>query len=114
MTKSRKIWQPRYTITPDMARWLMQIEGARAVVDRMSLTPTVASELRRRARTRSTHFSTRIEGNRLTLAEAEEAIKDSNAAFQGRERDVHEVRNYWNALLKMENWIEKRADSRRT
>ncbi len=109
MTESRKIWQPRYTITPDMARWLMQIEGARAVVDRMSLTPAVASELRRRARTRSTHFSTRIEGNRLTLAEAEEAIKDSNTVFQGRERDVHEVRNYWNALLKMENWIEKKS-----
>ncbi|HNR57677.1 MAG TPA: hypothetical protein PLN41_11640 [Methanothrix sp.] len=31
-------------------------------------------KLRRRARIRSTHFSTRIEGNRLTLVEAEEAI----------------------------------------
>ncbi len=31
-------------------------------------------KLRRRARLCSTHFSTRIEGNRLTLVEAEEAI----------------------------------------
>jgi len=45
----------------------MEIEATRAVVDE---TPPP----RRRARLRSTHHSTRIEGNRLTLAEAEEAI----------------------------------------
>ena len=94
MSEPQKIWQPHYSITPDMALRLMEIEGARAVVDRMSLSPAVESELRRRARVRSIHYSTRIEGNRLTLAEAEEVIKDRKAIFQGRERDVYEVRNY--------------------
>ncbi|MEA3358652.1 MAG: Fic family protein [Thermodesulfobacteriota bacterium] len=109
MSGPQKIWQPHYSITPDTALRLMEIEGARVVVDRMSLSPAVESELRRRARVRSIHYSTRIEGNRLTLAEAEEVIKDKKAIFKGRERDVYEVRNYWNALLKMEEWVEKNS-----
>lgn len=63
-------------------------------------------KLRRRARIRSTHFSTRIEGNRLTLAEAEEAI--SGREIEGRERDVAEVRGYWTALLRVEEWAAER------
>lgn len=102
---SRKpLWQPRFTITAAMARGLMAIEGARAAVERTPLPPAVESELRRRARVRSTHFSTRIEGNRLTLAEAERVIGDRRARFQGRERDILEVRNYWTALLRVEEW----------
>jgi Fic family protein len=80
----------------------MEIEAARAVVDETPLPLAAEAELRRRARLRSTHHSTRIEGNRLTLAEAEEAI--SGREIEGRERDVAEVRNYWAALLRVEEW----------
>lgn len=59
-------------------------------------------------RIRSTHYSTRIEGNRLTLAEAEQVIEGRQAEFQGRERDVGEVQNYWNALLRVEEWAAKK------
>lgn len=55
MTTKRLVWQPRYTLTPAMARWLMEIEAARAVVEHAPLPPVVAAELRRRARVRSTH-----------------------------------------------------------
>lgn len=60
-------WHPRYTLTPAIARGLMAIEAARAVVETTSLPPAVEAELRHRARVRSAHYSTRIEGNRLTL-----------------------------------------------
>ena len=96
------IWQPRYTLTPAIARALMKIEAARAVVENMVLPPAVETELRHRARVRSTHYSTRIEGNRLTLTQAEQVVEGRKAHFHGRERDVSEVRNYWNALLRME------------
>ena len=99
-------WRPVYTITPRIARLLMEIETARTEVDLTPLPPTVEAELRRQARVRSTHYSTRIEGNRLTLAEAEEVIQEQRTTFAGRERDVREVRNYWNALLRMEEWAE--------
>ncbi len=96
-------WLPRYTLTPAIARWLMEIEAARAIVAQTPLPPQVEAELRRRARLRSTHYSTRIEGNRLTLAEAERVI-ETGQRIEGRERDVNEVRNYWDALLKVEEW----------
>lgn len=104
---SRPTWQPRYTLLPAIVRALLEIEAARAVVDHTPFPPMVAEELRRRARIRSTHYSTRIEGNRLTLAEAEEVLAGSRTSFHGRERDVSEVRNYWNALLRVEEWAAR-------
>ena len=99
-------WKPIYTITPKVARLLMEIETARAEVEHTPLPPTVEAELRRQARVRATHYSTRIEGNRLTLAEAEKVIAGRKTSFRGRERDVREVRNYWNALIRVEEWAE--------
>ena len=109
MTSPRPAWQPRYTLTPVIARHLMEIEAARAVVEHTPLPPAVEAELRHRARVRSTHYSTRIEGNRLTLVEAEQVIEGKAAEIRGRERDVAEVRNYWNALLRVEEWAAKKA-----
>lgn len=100
----RPLWKPRYRLTPAMARALMEVGAARAVVEHLPIPPVAREELRRRARLRSTHFSTRIEGNRLTLAEAERVIETDRIRFHGRERDVIEVRNYWNALLRVEEW----------
>jgi len=104
LSERETIWKPVFAITPKAARLLMEIEAARADLDHLPLLPTVEAELRRQARVRSTHYSTRIEGNRLTLAEAEKVIQDAKTDFHGRERDVHEVRNYWNALLRVEEW----------
>jgi len=65
--KKTKIWEPVYKISPKVARALMNIESAKTIVERTTLPPIVEAELRRAARVRSTHFSTRIEGNRLIL-----------------------------------------------
>jgi len=59
-----------------------------------ALSPVVEAELRQQARLRAAHYSTRIEGNRLTLEQAVQAIQERRTTFQGRERDVREVRNY--------------------
>ena len=104
-----RAWDPRYTLTPAVARGLMAIEAARTVVAHTPLSAAVATELRRRARLRSTHYSTRIEGNRLTLDEAERVIA-KRETFSGRERDVGEVRNYWSALLRVEEWAAARRE----
>jgi Fic family protein len=85
----------------------MRIEAARAIVDRTPLPPVAAEELRRRARLRSTHYSTRIEGNRLTLEETEQVIAGKSISAAGRERDVREVQNYWNAFLRVEDWAAR-------
>jgi Fic family protein len=103
-------WQPRYTLTPAVVRHLLEIEAARAAVEQVALPPAVESELRRRARIRATHYSTRIEGNRLTLAEAEQVVTGRRVRLHGRERDAGEVRNYWKALLRVEEWAARKAD----
>jgi len=108
--KRSTAWQPVYKISPKIARALMDIESAKTIVERTALPPAVEAELRRAARVRSTHFSTRIEGNRLTLKEAQEVIERKKTSFHGRERDTSEVRNYWNAMLKVEEWAAKRAE----
>ena len=106
MSRTMSAWKPAYSITPRVARLLMEIEAARSEVERTPLPPAVEAELRRQARVRSTHYSTRIEGNRLTLAEADRVIRGARTEFHGRERDVREVHNYWNALLRVEEWAE--------
>jgi len=103
--KKHPPWHPTYTLTPASA--LMQIESARTVVEHTQLPPAVQQELRRCACIRSTHYSTWIEGNRLTLEEAGEVIEGTRTSFHGRERDVGEVQNYWNVLLQVEEWIAK-------
>jgi Fic family protein len=100
-------WTPKYTLTPAIARGLMQIEAARALVDHTPLSPAAEVELRARSRVRAAHFSTFIEGNRLTLEEASRVIADERAEVSGRDRDVSEVRSYWNALLRVEEWARK-------
>jgi Fic family protein len=88
----------------------MEIEAAKAVIDATPISPSIESELRYKARLRSTHYSTQIEGNRLTLKEAEQVIQKKKTGFHGRERDVKEVQHYWDALLKVEDWAANRLE----
>lgn len=110
MNNKQGKWEPVYAISPKIARALMDIEAAKAVVESTPLSPAVEAELRHKARVRSTHYSTRIEGNKLTLKEAQDVIEKKKARFHGRERDVSEVRNYWDALLKVEDWASHKME----
>lgn len=101
-------WTPKYSITPSIARGLMQIEAARALVDHTPLAPSAQAELRAHARVLAVHYSTFIEGNRLTMSQAKAVMADAKVQIADRERDVSEVRNYWSALLRVEEWAEKK------
>ncbi len=52
------IWALRFTLTPAIARGLMHIEAARALVDHTPLSPAAEAELCSRARVHAAHFST--------------------------------------------------------
>jgi Fic family protein len=66
----------------------------------------LAENLRQRAQVRSTHYSTRIEGNRLTLNETEQVVQQRKL-FPGRERDVLEVERFYSALQTLEGWVDE-------
>lgn len=97
----------KFSFTPSIVRYLQSMERVREVV-RLTILPLVVAErLRLQAYIRSTHYSTRIEGNRLTLSETEQVIQQGSL-FPGRERDVKEVKRYYQALQQMEKWVESK------
>lgn len=75
----------------------MRIEAARQAVADLPLNERVLSGLRQSARLVSTHYSTQIEGNRLTQAEVERVLVRGEHIRQ-RERDEREVKGYYAAL----------------
>jgi len=94
-----------FSFTSSIVRYLQSIERVRQAVRLTILPPVVTEQLRQQAHIRSTHYSTRIEGNRLTLKETEQVIQQGRL-FPGRERDVGEVERYYQALQQVEKWVE--------
>jgi len=94
-----------FSFTPAIIRYLQTIERVRQTVHLTILPPATAELLRQQAHFKSTHYSTRIEGNRLTLKETEQVIQQG-LLFPGRERDVSEVERYYRALQQIEKWVE--------
>ncbi len=94
--------QPVYTITPKLAATLMRIEAIRQAMSDLPITPVMIATLRETARLHSTHYSTMIEGNRLTQEQVGQVIEGSGH-FPGRERDEKEVLGYYAALAEVEH-----------
>ena len=99
-------FKPIYTISPAIAEQLMKIEGAKEKVALLPVNPTVLASLRETAKLHTTHYSTSIEGNRLKQEEVGEVIRQ-DGHFPGRERDEGEVRGYYAALARLEQYAAK-------
>lgn len=97
---------PNFIITPKIAKDLMRIEGAQEKVAHLPLTPQVLASLRESARLVTTHYSTMIEGNRLSSSEVEKVIQHKGH-FPGRERDELEVKGYYSALTFLESVVAR-------
>lgn len=87
---------------------LMRIEAARQSVQDLPITPSVLATLRETARFYSTHYSTMIEGNRLTQEQVAGVIGQQQH-FRGQERDEKEVLGYYAALEKAEQMATSRV-----
>ena len=96
-------FEPNYTISGEIARGLMRIEAARQAVADLPLNEKVLAGLRQSARLVSTHYSTQIEGNRLTQAEVEQVLVRREHIPQ-RQRDEKEVKGYYAALDHVESY----------
>src|SRR3989304_4245215 len=98
-----KEFKPTYIITPETTQFLMRIEAAKQAIADLPITYALLAKLRETARLVSTHYSTKIEGNRLSQEEVQQVIK-FKGYFPGRERDASEVRGYYAALDYLEQW----------
>ena len=84
MSRSHKndksaIWSTDYSLTPKAGAALMEIAAAKTMVDSSPLPLPQVEEVRRRARLRAVHFSTKMAGNRLSLEDVERVIADHEA-----------------------------------
>lgn len=91
------MFAPKFQISPRLGKALMEIEACRHIVSDLPVTVALLDSLRKSARLISTHYSTQIEGNRLTQEQVQEVVLQGGT-FPNRERDEQEVRNYYRAL----------------
>jgi Fic family protein len=106
-TKKHTSFTPTFTITPAIASALMRIEAVKQAIQTLPITPRVLANLRETARLFSTHYSTMIEGNRLTQEQVAQVI-GADQHFPGRERDQDEVKGYYTALDEAERLAKRR------
>ncbi len=99
-------FNPNFTINIKIANALMRIESIKEKVKDLPITPALLKTLRETAKLQSTHYSTQIEGNRLTQKEVKQVIKDKEH-FAGRVRDEKEVKGYYLAF----EWLEKNLNN---
>ncbi len=83
---------PEFNYTHSIVRNLMDIEGAKEVVENSPILPIWQSRLQKEALIRQAHHTTRIEGAQLTIEQVRDLIDDK--PIVARERDIQEVRNY--------------------
>src|ERR1700676_519383 len=106
-TKKRTSFYPTFTITPAVPSGLMGIETVKQRIQTLPITPRVLANLRETARLFSTHYSTMIEGNRLTQEQVAQVI-GGDQHFPGRQRDQDEVKGYYTALDEAERLARRR------
>lgn len=102
------MFTPIFTVSPVLAQKLVQIERMAAELRHAAITPTLLAGLRETAQIHTVHYSTFIEGNRLTMAEVQTLLHDGQAPA-GREGDEGEVRGYYVALNQIADWVADEA-----
>lgn len=90
------MYQPKFSITNPILKYIGQIEGAKEVVDYAVMVPAWEIKFQEEAKVRTVHFGTRIEGNELNYSQAERVMAGEEVI--ARERDVQEVINYRNVV----------------
>ncbi len=106
ITESMK-FNPTYTINERLIKNLLEIERHKEAIDVLPITTRLFTSLRETSRLQSTHYSTQIEGNRLTQQEVKKVVQGESLGFPARKRDQIEVSNYFMALEFLEQELEK-------
>ena len=96
-------FKPVYSINSSIAKHLMRIEAAKEKVTLLPMNIKLLKSLRETAKLYTTHYSTMIEGNKLSSDEVKEVIT-LEGHFPGRERDECEVKGYYAALDQLEQY----------
>lgn len=97
----------KWNYTNKIVNDLLKINRAKEVVDLLELPVSIEEEIKNESIAKRVHYSTKIEGNNLNLNEVKEVIENKK---ESHERNVLEVRNYYNALM----YLNKEAENNNT
>jgi Fic family protein len=86
------MYQPNFTISNTILRNIGIIEAAKEVIDHAPLLPYYEKKFQQDALVRTVHHGTHVEGNELSLNQAEKVLLGQDVI--ARQRDVQEVINY--------------------
>ena len=102
-------FNPNYIITNSMTNNLLEIERVKEGIKSLPINPKLLNSLRETAKLSTIHYSTQIEGNRLSMEEVKDLIGSKKVISNtGRIRDEKEIKGYYVAL----DYIEKLAKSK--
>ena len=101
-------FEPKFSITNTIANNLLEIERVKENVKSLPINPKLLNSLRETAKLSTIHYSTQIEGNRLSKKEVKELIGKKVISNTGRVRDEKEIKGYYVAL----DYIEKLVKSK--
>ena len=102
-------FKPKFSITNSIVNNLLEIERVKEGIKTLPINPKLLSSLRETAKISTVHYSTQIEGNRLSHEEVKNLISDKkNLSNTGRVRDEKEIRGYYAAL----DYAEKLSKSK--
>ncbi len=97
-------YNPIFKITNSIVNNLLEIERVKEGIKSLPINPKLLSSLRETAKLSTIHYSTQIEGNRLSREEVSSLInKNKVVSNTGRIRDKKEIKGYYVAL----DYIEK-------
>lgn len=102
-----KTYTPAFKASSKIVKHLTSIEKAKEIIDNLHLPFDIELKFRKDAFFKSTHYSTKIEGNALTMAQTRKLLAGQDII--ARERDKREVLNYYDCL----EFISKSAKSKR-
>ncbi len=97
----------KWNYTNKIVNDLLKINRAKEVVDLLELPVSIEEEIKKESIAKRVHYSTKIEGNNLNLNEVKEVLENNK---ESHERNVLEVRNYYNALM----YLNKEAENNKT
>ena len=86
------MFTPKFEFTHSIVKDLMNIEGAKEVIENSPILPVWQSRLQTEALVCQAFHTTRIEGTQLTIEQVRDLI--DVLPIVARERDIQEVRNY--------------------
>ncbi len=98
-------FNPIYKITNSIFTKLFEIEKIKEDVKKFPLSPKVLAGLRKTSKINTIHYSTKIEGNSLTVNEVKQVLDGKK--IPKRERDEKEIKGYFRALDKVKELAKK-------